>query len=268
MSFLENEIEQRRLELLPWLDAMIQKPRFGAFPAPDMIERNKFCDSTKTINDFILVRDWAKSIGLMNVSFYTDIHEQGLTSSRFRAIVPFSVNALQDAVRNTHKLDATEIVFFYYAGHGLERAAVTGSLETVSADPKFAQSNVAFFDSIAGVVETLGTRDSRVVRGGEMCLLDCGFCDLNGLMRPWIASLLSPSERANGTKTNKHFIAVLDSCYSGAFVNDVCELGDGPWARNSCSITVQSSTTHDRVALAKCLRQCLSLFRIEIGVRI
>lgn len=234
---------KRDAQLRNVMDKWILKPRCGAFPSPELLESYQLgSDETNTIEDFRLVKTWARSV-MLNTSFL-DFFGKRLDESRYLSMVQTSINTVADAMRNTHQIDACEIVFFYYAGHGINPSSVPDS--TLSADPQFTSSNVEYFDSIPGLNETLGSRNTRRIRGGEMCLHGAGFCDLRGLVRPFIAGLLAPSVNKLGTndapKSNKHFIGVIDSCYSGAFVSDVATLGR-QCLPSGCSITIQSSTT-------------------------
>jgi hypothetical protein len=74
---------------------------------------------------------------------------------------------------------------------------------------------------------------------------------LKGLLGPWVAAVLQPSENGSGTKKNKHFIGVIGSCYAGAFVEAVRELRSGLWRENNCSVTLQSSCAENEEAFGE-----------------
>ncbi|XP_028391935.1 uncharacterized protein LOC114516607 [Dendronephthya gigantea] len=88
----------------------------------------------------------------------------------------------------------------------------------------------------------------RPLEGGELDLGEFGYCDLGGILEPWIAALTrSP------TPKNKHLIVIVDSICSGRFVEDLQKLAskEGPWNQNGCGVTVQSACGSDEVNFAR-----------------
>ena len=84
-----------------------------------------------------------------------------------------------------------------------------------------------------------------------------GYCDLEGLLEPWITALT----RSRPMK-NKHLIVIADSCFSGMLVKDLQKLAleKSPWNQNGCSVTVQSACSSDEVNFVGYFASCFVHF--------
>ena len=119
-------------------------------------------------------------------------------------------------MRNTRSPELEELVFWYYAGHGLGKETAkplvyssTPYLSKVGLNPN-CNDDAIVFDFV---------KEERKVKGGEHM---GGFCDLYGLLKPWIAAVKSESTNAPGQKKkNKHLVAILDSCHSGIIAQEL-----------------------------------------------
>ena len=124
-------------------------------------------------------------------------------------------------MRNPASPELEELVFWYYAGHGLGKEAAQKL--SYSSTPNL----TGLVDSDYHAVANEFVTESRKVKGGELCLHKVGFCDLYGLLKPWIAAVKAPSSNPNGSKKekkdkkNKHLIIILDSCYSGIIAEEL-----------------------------------------------
>ena len=218
----------------------------GIISSPETLETayNAGEDATNTRDDFKVVLDWL-SIPFVNPFLYRDIRaaaEGGayLNAGLFESGIRFAFQAF-DPIRNTSSPGAEEMVLLYYTGHGLSEARAsrlnTANLNGESSSPRLERVNYHEPNLAAQPFLT----PNRVVRGGELCLHEVGFCDLQGLLQPWIAAVTN----SDVTKHNKHVVIIADSCYSGKLVDDLAEMNGrpGPWNENGCTVTVQSASS-------------------------
>ena len=92
---------------------------------------------------------------------------------------------------------------------------------------------------------------------------DVGFCDLQGLLTPWVAAVTKEPRNASGkVKKNKHLVVIADSCFSGILAQDLQRLmqRDGPWNKNGCSVTVQSACSNDEPTFGGYFTPCFVHF--------
>ena len=148
---------------------------------------------------------------MLNVDFYEGYGEKKLEHSEFGTLVQLAFKNGFDAMQNTRNFDAEELVFWYYAGHGLGKDKVKNL--TYSSTPCLKDD----YEAVNDLVE-----EGRKVKGGELCLHQVGFCGLHGLLKPWIAAVKLESINAKGAKKkNKHLVIILDSCHSGILADDL-----------------------------------------------
>ena len=209
----------------------------AVLPSPELISfgSNPGSDTTKTKKDFNDVVHWLKENKLKNVGFF-EYHDQPLEKSNFKSIITSAFQLAYDPIRNTRSLNLSELVFWYYAGHGVSPASAAGELSVYSAIPRLGNVN---------------TTTPEKLKGGELCLHWAGFCNLKGLVNPFIDAV--------GTgKSNKHLVVVLDSCHSGMLANDLESLKDK--LKNGCTVTVQASCNSKENAIGGLFTQTFLFF--------
>ena len=199
-------------------------------------------DATNTRRDFNDVCEWARKAGFLNTEFFVDAinvdENQLLEETVYKSLINFAFGSVVDPIRNTFSPEDDEMVLLYYTGHGLDGQ----SANMLNADLPDGQSSSPLLHNHYFKIAENRTSD-RTVKGGELCLHDVGFCDLMGLLTPWIAAVNEESRNAPGVKKNKHLVVIADSCYSGVLVQDLEQLAktSGPWNANGCTVTVQSA---------------------------
>lgn len=238
----------------------LQLPALCAIlPSPEKLDesrRSPGSDETNTLGDFNRIREWLKRSELRNIKwfefFYQDIG-QNLEKSLYYAIVRFAFKDAFDLMRNTCSPDLPELIFWYYAGLGLSKKAAAKlsysstpclAIDHVNIDPKCHEAADEFVKEFEG----------RKVKGGELCLHEVGFCDLYGLLKPWIAAVKAKSVNAEGRKKNKHLFIILDSCYSGIIAEELkkfeeCMKKKDPKFLRKNSVTIQAAYGPDQGAL-------------------
>ena len=170
-----------------------------------------------------------------------------ILKERYGALVIFAFNNAFAPILNTANPYCHELVVWYYAGHGLGEQNIKEiwrNTKKPSAIPELHKIDYKMDRNLAEPF--IPDVSLRTVKGGELCLHEIGFCDLNGLLEAWIVALKSKSqniEEDNVNKKNKHLVLILDSCYSGTFAKDLKKLAahPGPWNENECTVTVQAS---------------------------
>ena len=221
----------------------------GVISSPETLETayNAGEDATNTRGDFKAVLDWL-NLKFVNTFVYGDIRaavEDGgyLNVEHFKSGIRFAFQAF-DPIRDTGSPEAEEMVLSYYAGHGLCEAgasALNGAKpEEKSSFPRLEEVGYDNPEEYFSAAQEFLT-PNRVVKGGELCLHKVGYCDLQGLLQPWIAAVTN----SDVTKHNKHLVIIADSCYSGKLVEDLTEMKrtTGPWNDNGCTVTVQSASS-------------------------
>lgn len=232
-----ERIEKARCALLASPDVLA-----GAVLEDGTVVQDVFQDSIRTKEDFDAVKLW---LNRLNVSF-TDVfnaEHQALTfPSMCRSAFSMSFAAMQD----TAFVDAPELVLMHYGGHGV--------------DPNFplcskysSRPAIDFGSFYNDVTAAYSLWEHRPLAGGELCLHYLGFAGLRFLLAPFAKAVLSGSQnsKSNALKTNKHFIAVFDSCFSGRLAS---ELHDPTLTKlrsdireRKCTITVQAACSADEV---------------------
>ena len=179
-------------------------------------------DVTDTLEDFQRIKNWAKENKLLNTGFpdYRERQDKQLEKSSFKSLVQLAFSTPFVAMRNTRSPDLEELVFWFYTGHGL-------GTETAKTLEYLSTPCLSNFDLNHNYLDDAIVFDfvqkERKVQGGELCLHMGGFCDLYGLLKPWIAAVKSESINAPGQKKNKHLVVILDSCHSGIIAQELKE---------------------------------------------
>ena len=194
-------------------------------PSPEKLDTSMNSlgsDVTDTLEDFQRIKNWARENKLLNTGFsdYRERQDKQLEKSSFKSLVQLAFSTAFVAMRNTRNPDLEELVFWFYTGHGLgtETAKTleylsTPCLSNVDLNHNYHDDSIVF-DFV---------QKERKVQGGELCLHMGGFCDLYGLLKPWIAAVKSESINAPGQKKNKHLVVILDSCHSGIIAQELKE---------------------------------------------
>ena len=195
-------------------------------PSPEKLDtlmNSPGSDVTDTLEDFQRIKNWAKENKLLNTGFsdYRERQDKQLEKSSFKSLVQLAFSRAFVAMRNTTRNpDLEELVFWFYTGHGLGKETAktleylsTPCLSNVDLNHNYHDDSIVF-DFV---------QKERKVQGGELCLHMGGFCDLYGLLKPWIAAVKSESINAPGQKKNKHLVVILDSCHSGIIAQELKE---------------------------------------------
>ncbi|KAJ7387501.1 hypothetical protein OS493_000831 [Desmophyllum pertusum] len=252
--------EQRQASDNKQFRSMEKHPRCAILSSPEKLDESigsPGSDETDTLRDFQLIKDWVTMEKLLNTEFYdtTAENQQGqLENCIFGTHIEFAFSKAFDAMRNTANPELEELVFWYYAGHGLgkdkAKTLLYSSTPCLKLDPNY---NAAANDFV---------KEGRRVQGGELCLHKVGFCDLYGLLKPWIAAVKSDSINARGMKKkNKHLVIILDSCYSGIIaqqLNDFKELAQEKDATllGENTVTIQAACGRNERALGGYFTPC------------
>ena len=234
-----------------------RRPHCGIIPSPEKLKRGKKSpgeDETNVRGDFNLVWKWLTSSEFLNTGVYDVIREavdagEQLDKPSFNSAIYFAFKAF-DPIRNTVSLEAEEMVLLYYTGHGIgekeaRRVNRKKRPDGQSSSPLLKKVDIP--EEYFSAAQPYLTQ-KRNVKGGELCLHEVGFCDLQGLLEPWIAAVKKkPTHNSSGEKKKKHVIVIADSCYSGKLVEDLAELNQsaGPWNKKGCTVTVQSASSSD-----------------------
>ena len=217
----------------------------GIIPSPEKLDKSynsRGEDVTNTRGDFNRVWGWLSECP--NIGFYSEFKTtvdrgEQLELPVFKSAIRSAFQAF-DPIRNTHSPEAEEMVLLYYTGHGL-RPSSSGSSSPLLEKVGYANPEEYFAAAQPYITP------KRNVKGGELCLHEVGYCDLQGLLKPWIAAVRGGSINSSGEKQNKHVVIIADSCYSGKLVENLNELNQqrGPWNENRCTVTVQSACSSE-----------------------
>jgi hypothetical protein len=279
-SEFDARMAARNQEDRGFLDDLIQHPCCAILPSPEKLKKGSSSpgqDETNTRGDFDKVWQWLTSSDFLNTGFYVDVKEtvdQGgqLEEGIYTSVIRLAFGNAFDPIRNTSDPEQGEMVLLYYAGHGLseqgatnlkEANLITSKRSLVSPFPRLGEVGFSNPEEHFAAAESFLT-PNRTVKGGELCLHDVGFCDLQGLLKPWIAavkgkSINPPHDRV---KKNKHLVVVADSCYSGKLVEDLEQLAltPGPWKEHGCTVTVQSASSSDEPTFGGYFTPCFVHF--------
>ena len=251
-------------------------PYCGIIPSPDKLDRNinsPGLDEIKTRLDFNHVWGWLSEC--LNTGFYTEVKTtldkgEQLELPVFKSAIHSAFKAF-DPIRDTSSPKAKEMVLLYYAGHGLSVEGATQLNKTNpdgwSSSPRLENVGYSHHKEYFSAAQPHLTRN-RNVKGGELCLHDVGFCDLQGLLKPFIAAVKGESTKSFGEKHNKHVVIIADSCYSGKLVEDLARLNQwpGPWNENDCTVTVQSACNSHEVTFGGYFTPCFVYYNQTGGL--
>ena len=234
-----------------WLRKMEEHARCALLPSPEKLNESissPGSDKTDTLVDYELLKDWVTKKQLLNTDFYGTIEQQRqqLETCEFGSLITLAFSNAFAAMRNTASPELPELVFWYYAGHGLGKEKA----ETLcySSTPRL--SEVGLIPNYNDAANDF-VKEDRKVKGGELFLHKVGFCDLYGLLKPWIAAVKAESINAKGaTKKNKHLVIILDSCHSGIIAQELKEFKNhaqeiDPTLLAENSITIQAACGPD-----------------------
>ena len=252
---MEAAMKERDGILAETINEWEQHPRCALLPSPEALKTTMSStgsDVTMTLADFDLSLKWFESLQMLNTRFYDQCvsYERGangqlqpqLENNKFLALCNVCFHNTFEHISNTFDPEHEEVVIWYYAGHGVDKEMVNNMGLTYSASPQLDNCTVDNVMQPASKYLTTEYNTSRL-KGGELCLHGRGFCNLDGLLRPWISAITDNSINKEGEKKNKHLIIILDSCFSGELVNDLRKLKEkeGPWNSNGCTVTVQAA---------------------------
>jgi hypothetical protein len=241
-----------------------KRPRCAILLSPEKLNQSynsRGQDATNTRRDLNDVCQWARQAGFLNTEFFVDAinvdENQLLEETVYNSLINFAFGSAVDPIRNTFSPEDDEMVLLYYTGHGLDGQ----SANMLNADLPNGQSSSPLLHNHYFKIAENRTSD-RTVKGGELCLHDVGFCDLMGLLTPWIAAVNEESSNVPGVKKNKHLVVIADSCYSGVLVQDLQQLAKtpGPWNANGCTVTVQSACGSDEPTVGGYFTPCFVYF--------
>ena len=236
-------------------------PRCAILPSPEKLDESigsPGSDKTDTLRDFDLIKDWVTNSELLNTGFYDwdGIDGENLEEGVYYSFIRLAFSVAFDAMRNTKSPELEELVFWYYAGHGLGKESAQ-KLSYSSTPYLNGRVNPDYHKAANDFV-----KEGRKVKGGELCLHRVGFCDLYGLLKPWIAAVKTPSINAEGcSKKNKHLVIILDSCYSGKIAQELKDFEEHmnkqcPNFLQENSVTIQAACCPDQRALGGYFTPC------------
>ena len=230
-----------------------------------------------TLGDFNLIRNWLKQSRLRNIEWYDQgigqnaANSENLEKTEYYPFVQIAFNTAFAPIRNTFSPDLEELVFWYYAGHGLSKRAAhqltyssTPCLDRAKINPEYHRAADQFVKEFEG----------RKVKGGELCLQKVGFCDLYGLLKPWIAAVKEESMNAKGfSKRNKHLAIILDSCYSGIVAQELRGFEyqmstKDPYFLQNNSVTIQAACGPSEGALGGYFTPCFVFLNDEKNTKL
>ena len=275
MDFHRSTMEMKNLK------SMENHPRCAILPSPEKLDESissPGLDQTNTLGDFVRIREWLKRSGLLNIEFHypcigqnaAETNWENLEDTQYYPFVQFAFTTAFDPMRNTSSPYLEELVFWYYAGHGLGKVAAaqlsyssTPCLDRVKINPEYHTAANQFVKKFEG----------RKVKGGELCLHKVGFCDLYGLLKPWIAAVKAESRNAKGcSKKNKHLVIILDSCYSGIIAEELekfekyMEKKESKFFREN-SVTIQAACGPDEGTLGGYFTPCFVYLNDRVNAK-
>ena len=107
---------------------MEKHPRCAILPSPEKLDESigsPGSDKTDTLRDFDLIKDWVTTSKLLNTGFHQLAATDGenLQNDEYYTFIRNAFRLAFDAMRNTASPELEELVFWYYAGHGLSKEA-------------------------------------------------------------------------------------------------------------------------------------------------
>lgn len=252
-----DRIKEREQQDDEAVKLMAKHARCAILPSPEKLDESigsSGSDKTDTLRDFDLIKEWVTKSELLNTGFCDGTDGKDLKDVVYYSFIQLSFSTAFAAMRNTKSLELKELVFWYYAGHGLSKKAAqlsyssTPCLDRVGLTPGYHKAADKF------------VKEGRKVKAGELCLHKVGFCDLYGLLKPWIDAIKVPIN-AEGRKKNKHLVIILDSCSSGIIAQELKDFEDqmktkDPSFLKENSVTIQAACGPDQAALGGYFTPC------------
>lgn len=201
-------------------------PRCFLLPSPERLDEEAIgsagSDKTATLRDFNLFYKWIRESEFMwiNHQYWFSKIEDSLRDDMYYIFISNVFCHIFRNMRHTASPELEELVFWCYSGHGLGKESAEKL--SYSSTPTFPVTDLRYFPGHHDAANDF-VKEGRKVKGGELCLHQVGFCGLHGMLKPWIASVMAPSENYVGhcRKKNKHLAIILDSCHSGIIAEEL-----------------------------------------------
>ena len=121
---LQERIEERARQDQAVFAEMEKHARCVLLPSPEEFNTSVNAggsDATGTLNDFDSFLKWADKMGLYNTGHLIRQPGKGMEEGRYRGMISFAFNLGYAALQNTKSPMLNELMFCYYAGHGLDK---------------------------------------------------------------------------------------------------------------------------------------------------
>ena len=191
--------------------------------SPEILKVNDHpgLDETFTSNDFDLLADLGRKVALIR-----------------RKLVEDSIVNFESRISRAFNSEfvGSWSTIWYYTGHALDKEKA--SKLQYSSSPNLGNLVRRFVDDHRGYNHSLTLSnfltkkcEGRKVKGGELFLHRFGFCDLYGLLKYWLVGSDGYPSVLRNWETHrqirkpllKHFVIIVDSCYSGEFAKQLPE---------------------------------------------
>ena len=191
--------------------------------SPEILKVNDHpgLDETFTSNDFDLLDDLGRKVALIR-----------------RKLVEDSIVNFESRISRAFNSEfvGSWSTIWYYTGHALDKEKA--SKLQYSSSPNLGNLVRRFVDDHRGYNHSLTLSnfltkkcEGRKVKGGELFLHRFGFCDLYGLLKYWLVGSDGYPSVLRNWETHrqirkpllKHFVIIVDSCYSGEFAKQLPE---------------------------------------------
>lgn len=258
LSAAEMTKRKRNEQYNEWPRLAVKNVRCGILPSPEALktDSSRGSDETNTIEDFKDMVNWLSKV--FNTECYNFFREDSdLDEDNYIKFIQLAYGNPYGSLRQWGHPELEDLVIWYYTGHGvpndkLPNALSMPELNKVGFTKGYIKSDKNYIDV-----------EKEKVKGGELCLHDVGFCGLEGLLQPWIASVRPELQYAEcKERKNKHLLIILDSCHSGNLAKKLEELNKkpGPWNQGGCTVTVQAACGPDEVTYGGYFTPCFKFF--------
>ena len=258
LSAAEMTKRKRNEQYNEWPRLAVKNVRCGILPSPEALktDSSRGSDETNTIEDFKDMVNWLSKV--FNTECYNFFREDSdLDEDNYIKFIQLAYGNPYGSLRQRGHPELEDLVIWYYTGHGVPN----DKLPDVSSMPDL--SEAGFHEGYSKSDKNYIDVKKEKVKGGELCLHHVGFCGLEGLLQPWIASVRPKLEFAESKeKKNKHLLIILDSCHSGNLAKKLEELNKkpGPWNQGGCTVTVQAACGPDEVTYGGYFTPCFKFF--------
>ena len=241
-----------------WPRSVVKNVRCGILPSPEALktDSSRESDETNTIKDFKEMANWLSKV--FNTDCYKFFREgSDLDEDNYTKFIQFAYGNPFASLRQWGHPELEDLVIWYYTGHGVPNDKLPNAWSMP--DLTKAGFTEGYIKSDKNYIDV----KKEKVKGGELCLHHVGFCGLEGLLQPWIASVRPKSQYAEcKERKNKHFLIILDSCHSGNLAKKLEELNKkpGPWNQGGCTVTVQAACGPDEVTYGGYFTPCFKFF--------